>query len=366
MVIGVPKEVKTHEYRVALTPSGVRELVSHGHSVLCQSALGRGSGFPDEDYKAAGGELTGREDLFRESELIIKVKEPVEHEFDLFHKGQALFTFLHLAPNRKLIDMLIKKQIAAFAYETLEDAGGLPLLTPMSEIAGRMAPLMGSYFLQKPMGGRGVLPAGAVGVPPASILILGAGVVGSNALRIAHALGGEVTVLNRGMEKLRQIDSLYGGDVLTVPLTEANIDKYLRIADMVVGAVYMRGARTPNLVTKDMLSHMKQGAVMVDVSIDQGGCFETSRPTTHLEPTYEVEGIVHYAVANMPGSYPRTSTIALTNATLPYIIGLADSGVENAIRESSPLRTALNIHKGMVTHKGLADSTGLPLGDTET
>lgn len=257
----------------------------------------------------------------------------------------------------------MSRNISAFAYETLEDKGYLPLLTPMSEIAGRMAPIVGSYFLQKPQGGRGVLTAGAVGVPPAHVVILGAGVVGTNALRIAHALGSEATVLNRGIAKLRHIDTQYAGEVHTAPLSAHNIESALREADMVIGAVYQRGGRTPTLVTRDMLGLMKKGSVIVDVSIDQGGCFETSEPTTHDKPVYEKDGIIHYAVANMPGAYSRTSTLALTNATLPYLMRLADYGVERAIIEDRALRSALNIHKGKVTHKGLAESTGLPLGN---
>lgn len=365
MVIGVPKEIKTHEYRVAVTPSGVRELAASGHKLLCEHNLGDGSGFSDESYLAAGAQLCHKKRLFNRASLIVKVKEPIEEEFSLLEDGQAIFTFLHLAPNRALIDVLLQKRISAFAYETLEDKGALPLLTPMSEIAGRMAPLVGSYFLQKPLGGRGVLTAGAVGVPPAHILILGAGVVGANALRIAHALGSEVTVMNRGIEKLRRIDTKYGGEVNTAPLSAHNIESALKEADMAIGAVYLRGGRTPTLVTRDMLGIMKKGAVIVDVSIDQGGCFETSRPTTHDNPTYEKDGIIHYAVANMPGAFSRTSTLALTNATLPYIKRLAASGTEKAIRDDKAIRSALNIYSGKVAHKGLAESTGLPLWDNE-
>lgn len=361
MVIGIPKEVKPHEYRVAVTPSGARELLASGHRVLCEEGLGQGSGFSDETYLASGADICQRDQLFREAELIVKVKEPVEEEYGLLRQGQALFTFLHLAPNRELLDILMDKGIAAFAYETLEDGGALPLLTPMSEIAGRMAPIIGSYFLQKFLGGRGVLSAGAVGVPPAHILILGAGVVGSNALRIAHALGSEVTVMNRGIERLRRIDTMYEGEVNTSPLSASNIESALRQADMAIGAVYLRGSRTPTLVTRDMIGLMKKGAVIVDVSIDQGGCFETSRPTTHDNPVYEEYGITHYAVSNMPGAFSRTSTLALTNATLPYIKRLAGQGTEKAIRDDMAIRSALNIYKGNVAHSGLADSTGLPL-----
>jgi len=365
MVIGIPKEIKTEEYRVALTPAGARELVSRGHRLLCEATLGIGSGFSDDEYAETGAELCQREQLFKESDLIVKVKEPIEEEYALFSPAQALFTFLHLAPNPSLTSMLLASGVSAFAYETLEEGGTLPLLTPMSEVAGSMAPIVGSYFMQKPFGGRGVLPAGAAGVPPANALILGAGVVGSSALKIAHAMGSRVTVLNRGEEKLRRIDRDYKGGVRTARLTGDNIVSQLREADLVVGATYVHGARTPNLVTRDMLELMRKGAVVVDVSIDQGGCFETSRPTTHLEPTYEVDGIIHYAVANMPGAYPRTSTIALTNATLPYLIRLADAGVDKAASKDKALRTALNIYQGKVTHKGLAESTGIKPGNVE-
>ena len=366
MVIGIPKEIKTEEYRVALTPTGAKEMTSRGHRLLCEAELGMGSGFPDVEYVQAGAELCSRKRLFNESELIVKVKEPIEEEYGLFSPGQALFTFLHLAPNPGLTRMLLEGGISAFAYETLEDKETLPLLTPMSEVAGSMAPLVGSYFLQKPYGGRGVLPVGAAGVPPANTIILGAGVVGSSSLRVAHAIGSRVTVLNRSDKRLRRIEKDYKDDVKTALLTSDNIESHLREADLVVGATYMLGARTPSLVTKGMLTLMKKGAVVVDVSIDQGGCFETSRPTTHMAPTYEVEGIIHYAVANMPGAYPRTSTLALTNATLPYLIRLAELGVGNAAREDKALRTALNIYQGNVTHRGLADSTGLPLVDIAT
>jgi alanine dehydrogenase len=362
MIIGVPKEIKTHEYRVAVTPAGVLELMGAGHKVFCESSLGVGSGFSDAQYASAGAIITDKAGVFTKAELIVKVKEPQREEFESFRDGQALFTYLHLAPNRELIDYLLAKRISGFAYETLEHGGGLPLLTPMSEIAGRMAPIVGSYFLQRPQGGRGVLTAGAVGVPPAHVLILGAGIVGENALRVAHALGSEVTVINRGIEKLREIDKQYAGEVHTSTINKAHMEQALAEADLVVGAVYARGARAPHLVTREMLGGMKPGAVVVDVSIDQGGCFETSRPTTHDAPVFEVDGIIHYAVANMPGAYPNTSTRALTNATLPYLIKLAELGIKNAL-EDSELRTALNTHEGKLTHEGLAKSTGIELGN---
>lgn len=353
MVIGVPREIKPEESRVALTPAGASELRSKGHSVLCEFGLGLGSGFADMEYIEAGASLCKRERLFAESELIVKVKEPIESEYQLIRKGQAIFTYLHLAPNRRLTDLLIEREAAAFAYETLESEGALPLLAPMSEIAGSMAPVMGSFLLQKHMGGRGVLPSGATGVPPADVLILGAGVVGQSALRVAHALGCSVTVLNRGQGRLRQIKAEYADSVRTGSLDHESIAAALGRADMVIGAVYARGGRTPLLVTRQMLQLMRPGAVVVDVSIDQGGCFESSVPTTHAEPAYIVDGIVHYTVANMPGAYPRTSTIALCAATLPYIAMLAAMGVESAAAEGSTLRSALNVYQGKVVHPGL-------------
>lgn len=359
MDIGVPKEIKRHEYRVAVTPHGVSALIKEGHRVLCEHGLGLGSDFSDSLYEQAGATITGKESLFAESELIVKVKEPLPEEFGLFRDGQAVFTFLHLAPNRRLTEMLLKKRITGLAYETLEEGRGLPLLAPMSEIAGRAAPLVGACFLQKPMGGRGVLPTGATGVPPARATVIGAGTVGANAVRVAHAMGMEVTVLNKGEEKLRAIDELYGGKVRTLLSSKEAISESIADADMVVGAVYVRGARVPVLITREMLKTMNKGSVVVDVSIDQGGCLETSRPTTHDEPVYKEEGVIHYCVANIPGAYPRTSTLALTNATLPYLIKLAATGIIKAATGDGPLGTALNTYEGKITHKGLAGSAGL-------
>ena len=362
MVIGVPKEVKSHEYRVAVTPGGVGELVRDGHRVLIERSAGAGSGFADAEYTGAGAGIVSRDDLFGDSELIVKVKEPVPSEYAMLKQGQALFTFLHLASTPELTDVLLKKGIAALGYETLQKAGALPLLTPMSEIAGRMSPIMASYYLKRTEGGSGILSTGVPGVPPANILIIGAGVVGTNAARVAVGLGMDVTVLNRGVERLRALDELFMGRIRTLALTEHNIRACLADADIVVGAVLLPGAKAPVCVTEEMVSTMKKGSVIVDVSIDQGGSIGTSRPTTHDEPVYEVHGVIHYAVTNMPGAYPRTSTIALTAVTLPYIRKLASMGIERAIREDGDLRSALNTYKGMVLHKGLAESMGLPLG----
>jgi alanine dehydrogenase len=359
MVIGVPKEIKTHEYRVAITPSGAAELIKDGHRVLIEESAGLGSGFGDEEYREAGAELSEKARVFAEANLIVKVKEPLGDEYGMLREGQAVFTFLHLAPNPELTELLLKKRITAFSYETLEDEGGLPLLAPMSEIAGRMSPLVAAFYLQRAEGGEGVLPTGATGVPPANILILGAGVVGTNAARVAHALGMRVTVINRGIERLRHIDEMFMGEVDTLPSTEHEIRETIKKADIVVGAVLVSGERAPVLITREMLGTMKKGSVIVDVSIDQGGCTETSRPTTHDEPVYTEEGVIHYMVVNMPGAYPRTSTLALTNSTLPYIRRLAAMGPEKAAREDAPLRTALNLHDGKVVHKGLAASIGM-------
>lgn len=362
MVVGIPREIKSREYRIALTPSGARELAAEGHRVLVEKGAGAGSGFSDEQYAEAGAHITDKKTLFRDSDLIVKVKEPLPEEYDFFESRHLIFTFLHLAPNRELTSMLLEKKITALGYETLEEGGVLPLLTPMSEIAGRMSPVMAGYFLQKSHGGAGILPTGAAGVPPAEAVIIGAGVVGSNAVRVAYAMGMNVTVINKGVEKLRHLDELYGGHIKTLPASKQNTRDAVLGADVVVGAVLVKGENTPKLVTEDMVGEMKKGSVVVDVSIDQGGCFETSRPTTHDEPVYEVHGVIHYCVANMPGAYPKTSTLALTNGTLPYIKRLASGDPEKTIRDDPALRSAVNTYKGSVLHKGLAASTGLQAG----
>src|SRR5208282_5683085 len=302
------------------------------HGVYVETGAGEGSGFSDDGYLDAGARVTDRETLFNESELIVKVKEPLSDEFSLIREKQALFTYLHLAPNHELTRVLLDKKVASFGYETLQKSNTLPLLAPMSEIAGKMAPLMGAYFLQKIHGGSGILPAGTPGVKPAKALILGAGVVGTNASRIALGLGIDTIVMDNGEERLRRIDELFMGRVKTLLLKDDTIRQEIMDADIIIGAVLVPGGKTPMLVTKEMLKTMKKGSVIVDVSIDQGGCIETSRPTTHDNPVYSIEGIIHYMVANMPGAYPRTSTLALTNATLPYITTLADKGIELAIK----------------------------------
>jgi alanine dehydrogenase len=359
MIIGVPKEVKKEEYRVAIAPSGVAELKQNGHMVLIETDAGTGSGFSDEDFLSADADIVDKKTLFNKAELIVKVKEPIPAEFSFFRKGQAVFTYLHLAADLQLMEFLLRNNITGLAYETLEKDGDLPLLAPMSEIAGRMAPLIGSFYLQKACGGTGVLPSGTTTVRPAKVLILGAGVVGSNAARISSGIGLDAVVMNRGVEKLRRIDELYAGRVKTLPLTGHHIRDEIRDADIIIGAVLTPGGRTPVLITKEMLADMKRGSVIVDVSIDQGGCAGSSRPTTHDDPVYAVDGIIHYAVANMPGAYPGTSTLALTNATLPYLKMIAHRGIERAIQESAAIKSSLNTWKGKIMNKALAEAAGM-------
>jgi alanine dehydrogenase len=354
MIVGVAREIKTQEYRVGMTPAGVRQLAGDGNMVLVEYDAGTGSGFGDDDYASAGAMLVTRLELFARSELLIKVKEPLPAEYELLRPQQILFTYLHLAPNRPLVNLLLERNLTAFAYETLEEGGRTPLLTPMSEIAGRMAPLVGAFYLQRPHGGSGLLPCGVPGVPPARALILGAGVVGQGAARIALGLGMETIVLNRGSERLRQLDRQFSATIQTRILNDDTLEEELSRADLIIGALYSTGGRTPLLITRERLQTLRTGTVIVDVAIDQGGCAASSRPTTHDNPVYEVDGILHYCVANMPGAYPRTSTLALTNATLPYIRQLAKSGVDESLRTSRPLSTALNLRAGTIIHPALA------------
>ncbi len=358
MIIGVPKEIKVEEFRVGLTPAGARELARSGHRVIIETAAGAGSGFSDEEYGAAGAEIVSRETVFGDAELIVKVKEPVPSEYALLRNGIALFTYLHLAPNPELTGILLEKNATGLAYETLEKSGRLPLLAPMSEIAGRMAPLMGAFYLQRFKGGSGVLPTGVSGVRPGKIVIIGAGVVGTNAARVGTGLGMETVVINRDPAGLQRIDELFKGRVRTIPLSAHALDEEIRDADIVIGAVLVPGGRTPVLITREMLRTMKKGSVIVDVSVDQGGCVETSRPTTHDDPVFEAEGIIHYCVANMPGAYPRTSTLALTNATLPYVKLLANKGIQKAIEEDAEIRSALNTCRGAVVNNALKEAVG--------
>ncbi len=356
MVIGVPKEIKREEYRVGIIPSGVKELKSAGHMVLVETGAGEGSGFPDGEYLDADADIVTREILFEKSDLIVKVKEPLPQEYDFFKRGQTVFTYLHLAPNRDLTGFLLQREITAIGYETLEKDGRLPLLSPMSEIAGRMAPIIGAYYLQMIHGGSGVLAGGVAGVKPAKALILGAGVVGSNAARVSTGLGMDTVVINKGIDKLQRLDDMFMGRVHTLPFTMHDVAAEITNSDIVIGAVLIPGARTPVLISRDMLRTMKRGAVIVDVSVDQGGCADTSKPTTHDNPVYSVDGVIHYTVANMPGAYPRTSTLALTNATLPYIKTLANAGVEKAISEDLSIKSALNTFRGEIVHRGVAEA----------
>ena len=358
MIIGVPREIKTEEYRVSMTPDGVREVKRFGNAVLVERGAGAGSGFPDADYLAADADITERGTLFEKADLIVKVKEPLPQEFDLLRTDQAIFTYLHLAPNPDLTALLLRKRITGLAYETLRKDGALPLLAPMSEIAGRIAPIAAAHSLQRPLGGSGVLPTGATGVRPASMLVLGAGVVGMNASRVGLGMGMDVLVMNKTMERLKVIDDLFQGRVRTLPLDTQLVARELREADIVVGAILVPGGKTPVLITRAMLGTMRPGSVIVDVSVDQGGVCETSRPTTHAAPTYVVDGIVHYCVANMPGAYPRTSTLALTNATLPYLKLLAAMGIEKAIKENGEIRSALNTYRGDIVNAELRRAFG--------
>ncbi|HJU49312.1 MAG TPA: alanine dehydrogenase [Pseudogulbenkiania sp.] len=360
MLIGVPKEIKNHEYRVGLTPSGVRELVANGHKVLVQSRAGLGVGYTDEQYIQSGASIASNaESVFEAADMIVKVKEPQPVECRLLRSGQVLFTYLHLAPDPEQTKLLLESDAVAIAYETVTDErGGLPLLAPMSEVAGRMAIQAGAHALEKAQGGRGMLLGGVPGVAPAKVVVLGGGVVGLNAARMAMGLGADVTLLDKSLNRLKEIDMVFGGKIKTLMSDTATIEEMIKEADLVVGAVLIPGAAAPKLVTRRMLKIMKAGAVLVDVAIDQGGCFETSRPTTHQNPTYEVDGIVHYCVANMPGGVARTSTQALTNATLPFMLELANKGWAQALLDNPHLRNGLNVCRGKVTHRAVATGLG--------
>jgi len=362
MHIGVPKEIKNHEYRVGLTPSGVRELAHHGHTVSVQAGAGAGIGCSDDDYRAAGAQiLPDAAAVFAAAELIVKVKEPQPSETVLLRKGQILFTYLHLAPDPEQAAGLMQSGCTAIAYETITDArGGLPLLAPMSEVAGRMAIQVGAVALQKANGGLGVLLGGVPGVAPAKVVVLGGGVVGTHAARMAMGLGAEVLVLDRSLPRLRQLDELFGGRLHTGFASLDATEKAVLDADLVVGAVLVPGASAPKLIRREQLARMKPGSVIVDVAIDQGGCFETSHATTHADPTYVVDGVVHYCVANMPGAVPRTSTYALTNATLPFVLALADKGWRDACKSDPHLAAGLTVHEGAITHEAVARELGKP------
>jgi alanine dehydrogenase len=361
MKIGVPKEIKVHEYRVGLVPAGVRELVDAGHQVLVQTGAGAGIGFDDSHYQTAGATVAAKaEDVFSSSELIVKVKEPQIAECRQLRPGQILFTYLHLAADRAQADALIASRATAIAYETVTAAdGSLPLLTPMSEVAGRMSVQVGANCLQKANGGFGVLLGGVPGVAPAKVVILGGGVSGTHAAEMAVGLRADVTVVDRSVKRLRELSVIFGNQLKTVYSTAHAIEELVRDADLVVGAVLIAGAAAPKLVTRAMVRTMKPGTVLVDIAIDQGGCFETSRPTSHAEPTFVLDGVIHYCVTNMPGAVPRTSTFALTNATLPYVKALADHGWHKALANDIGLARGLNVHDGQLTHEAVASALGI-------
>ncbi|MEO8654693.1 MAG: alanine dehydrogenase [Ramlibacter sp.] len=360
MRIGVPKEIKNNEYRAALTPASVRELTARGHTVLVQADLGSAIGLVDEQYAAAGARVVAdAAEIFGQAELLVKVKEPQPPEREMLRPGQVLFTYLHLAPDPAQTEDLVKSGAVCIAYETVTGpGGGLPLLAPMSEVAGRLAVQAGATHLELPSGGMGVLLAGVPGVPAARVVVLGAGVVGTNALQMAVGAGAGVTVIDRNLDRLRALDLIYGNRISTLYSTAHTIEAAVLRADLVIGAVLVPGAAAPKLVTRAMVSRMKRGAVIVDVAIDQGGCFETSHPTTHAEPTFVVDGVVHYCVANMPGAVARTSTFALNNATLPFVLALADKGWKRALADDVHLRHGLNVSQGAVTHQAVALATG--------
>jgi alanine dehydrogenase len=362
MLVGVPKEIKNHEYRVGLTPASVRELVAHGHGVIVQKNAGSAIGLTDPQYRAAGAELVdGAAEVFSRGELIVKVKEPQADECRQLRSGQVLFTYLHLAPDRQQTELLLAAGVTAIAYETVTDArGGLPLLAPMSEVAGRMAIQAGAGCLEKSKGGAGVLLGGVPGVAPGKVTILGGGVVGYNAALIATGIGAEVTVIDRSLDRLRWLDSLFGNRIRTRYATAEAIEASVIEADLTVGAVLIPGAAAPHLVRREQLGKMRPGSVLVDVSIDQGGCFETSHPTTHADPIYLVDDIVHYCVANMPGAVARTSTLALNNATLPFVLALADKGWHQALLDDPHLCDGLNVHRGQLTSAPVGTALGLP------
>lgn len=363
MIIGVPKEIKNHEYRVGLTPAAVQEYIAHGHSVLVETQAGVGIGFNDEDYRNAGAKITdSASTIFAEAQMIIKVKEPQPVECKMLREGQILYTYLHLAPDPQQTELLVASKASCIAYETVTDrAGTLPLLAPMSEVAGRMSIQAGAHFLEKAQGGNGTLLGGVPGVNPGKVLIIGGGVVGTNAAKMAVGLSADVTILDRSLPRLRELDDIFNGRVKTVYSTEAAIAELSESADLVIGAVLIPGAAAPKLLNAQHIKNMKKGAVLVDVAIDQGGCFATSKPTTHAEPTYIVDDVVHYCVANMPGGVARTSTIALNNATLPFGLAIANKGLKRALTDDVHLLNGLNVHAGFITYPAVMEALGATL-----
>ncbi len=358
MIIGVPREIKDNEARVGVTPAGVKALSEAGHTVLVETLAGAQSGFPDAEYQQAGAEIVGEAGyVWGKSEMVVKVKEPIEKEYVFFRKGLVLFTYLHLAPLPGLTDQLLDSEVIGIAYETVRDRQGtLPLLVPMSEVAGRMSVQVGAAYLEKERGGRGILLGGVPGVPPAHVAIIGGGVVGTNAAKIALGFGAKVTLVDVNLNRLRELDDIFGGRLYTLASNSYNLAHATREADLVIGGVLIPGATAPKLVTRAMVSQMKQGAVIVDVAIDQGGCVETARPTSHSNPSYVVDGVVHYCVTNMPGAVPHTSTLALTNSTFPYILRIANLGAREALKQDAGLAEGLNTWMGTLTYRGVAES----------
>jgi alanine dehydrogenase len=360
LIVGVVREIKPDEYRVALTPAGARELRQRGHDVLVEAGAGLGSSFPDSDYESVGARVTSVEDVWANADMLLKVKEPLSQEYDRLREGLVLFTYLHLAAEEGLTRALLESGATCIAYETVEtEDGALPLLAPMSEVAGRLAAQAGAYFLEKPLGGRGLLLGGVAGVAPGRAVIVGGGIVGYNAAVIALGLGAHVRILDKSVDRLRHLEEILSGRVELVMSSSLEIERSVLEADVVIGAVLIPGARAPKLVTADMISAMKEGAVVCDVSIDQGGCFETSRPTTHSDPVYVVEDVTHYCVANMPGAVPITSTFALTNVTLPYVEVIADYGLRAAIARDAALARGVNVFDGKLTYEAVAEAHGL-------
>ena len=362
MIIGVPKEIKDNESRVGITPAGVKALTEAGHKVLVETQAGAQSGFPDDDYQNAGAEMVGDAGyVWGKSEMVVKVKEPIELEYPYFREGLILFTYLHLAPLPDLTSKLLESKVIGIAYETVRDRQGtLPLLTPMSEVAGRMSVQVGASYLERERGGRGILLGGVPGVPPAHVCILGGGVVGTNAARIALGFGAKTTLIDVNLNRLRELDDIFNGRLYTLASNSYNIEQATREADLVIGGVLIPGATAPKIVTRAMISKMKKGAVIVDVAIDQGGCIETARPTSHSNPSYTVDGVVHYCVTNMPGAVPHTSTLALTNSTFPYVLRIANRGVRDALKQDANFAEGLNTWNGKLTYRGVADSQQRP------
>lgn len=368
MIIGVPKEIKNNENRVGLTPANVKEFAKRGHKVYVQETAGEGSFFSDQEYRDAGAEMLGSiEEVYQKSEMIIKVKEPIEPEYNLIKENQLLYTYFHFASSRQLTDAMIANKSICLAYETVETAkGSLPLLVPMSEVAGRMAVQEGAKYLEKPMGGRGILLGGVPGVKPAKVVILGGGVVGTQAAKMAAGMEAEVIIMDINLDRLRYLEDVMPGNVTTMMSNEYNIRSEIQTADLIVGAVLIPGAKAPHLITRDMLKTMRPGTVLVDVAVDQGGCIETCKPTTHADPVFEIDGVLHYCVANMPGAVPCTSTIALNNATLPYGLQLAEKGWKQACNDNEELKLGLNVIGGEICYKAVSEAFGLPYTDVDT